>query len=134
MMDKTKGEKRSDQDYIVAYRRADAIRDGVLRDVSEMAREVGFRVSVAITHAAYARYVRVPKGVTGQCEQGRLWDILWMCRAEVQRCTDHRDELLFELLVRNDDEETPRSIVLKSVASAGDDGELVITVMLPDED
>lgn len=132
-MSKTKGGKRSDQDYIVAYSRADAIRDGVLRDVSEMAREVGFRVSVAITHAAYARYVRVPKGVTGQCEQGRLWDILWMCRAEVQRCMDRRDELLFELLVRNDDER-PRPVVLKSVASAGDDGELVITVMLPEED
>ena len=130
---KTKGEKQTEWDYISVYTRADAIRDGILCDVSEMAREVGFRFPVALTANVYARYVEVPNNVIGQDRQGRLWDILWMCRAEINRCIDNRDELMFSLVVRNNDRAV-KPVLLKSVCSSGDDGEPVITIMLPGED
>ena len=65
---------------IFAYTRKQAIADGVLVDVTETAKEAGFQVPVAVTHAVWAEYVAVPEGVEGQDEAGRLWDVLWMCR------------------------------------------------------
>jgi hypothetical protein len=47
---------------IYRYSRADAIRDGVLIDVSEMAREAGGRLPVALTQAGWERCVAVPPG------------------------------------------------------------------------
>jgi hypothetical protein len=61
---------------IHAYTRADAIRDGVLIDVSAVAREAGIRYPVALTRAAWERCVAVAPGVLCQAEAGRLWDVL----------------------------------------------------------
>ena len=41
-------------EVIYAYTRAEAIADGVLIDVTETAKEVGFRLPVALTAAAWA--------------------------------------------------------------------------------
>jgi hypothetical protein len=64
-------------DYIHRYTRADALRDGVLIDVSPVAREAGIRYPVALTRAAWERCVTVPPGVLCQDEAGRLWDVTW---------------------------------------------------------
>ncbi len=58
------------------YTRADAIRDGVLIDVTATAREAGFKFPVALTAAVWAKCVAVPSGVLCQDEAGRLWDVL----------------------------------------------------------
>jgi len=42
-----------DADLIHSYTRAEALADGTLIDVSETAREAGFRVPVALTRAAW---------------------------------------------------------------------------------
>jgi hypothetical protein len=72
-------------DVISRYTREQAIEDGVLMDVSEAAREAGFRIPVALTRAAWAEYVEVPEGVIAQDEAGRLWDVLWMARDAIGR-------------------------------------------------
>ena len=123
-----------DAEVIHAYTCADALRDGVLIDVSATAREAGFRWPVALTCAAWERCVSVPPGVAGQDEAGRLWDVLWMLRCAVAR-QDSGRVVPFELHVRNDNREgTPPLVRLKAVCGPGDEGEPVITVMLPDED
>jgi hypothetical protein len=123
-----------DAEVIHAYTRADAIRDGVLIDVSATAREAGFRWPVALTCAAWERCVAVPPGVACQDESGRLWDVLWLLRGAAAR-SDGGRVLPFALHVRNDNREgTPPLVRLKAVSGPGDDGEPVITVMLPDED
>jgi hypothetical protein len=66
-----------DAPIIHRYTRADALRDGTLIDVSETAREAGIRYPTALTRAVYECYVRVPDGVVGQDEAGRLWDVLF---------------------------------------------------------
>ena len=125
----------SDAEVIYAYTRAQAIEDGVLVDVSEMAKEAGIKFPVALTATVYGQYVEVPDGVIAQDVAGRLWDILWMFRCAARR--SQGDTLQFKLYVRNHNRERldRRDLVtLKAICGRGDNGEPVITVMLSDED
>jgi hypothetical protein len=116
---------------IFAYTRAQAIEDGVLVDVSEMANEAGFTMPVAITVAAWRMYVRAPDGVEHQDEQGRLWDVLNMLRFAIKK-GGQGSELLFTVSINNDGE--PKPVQLKSICGPGDDAKPVVTIMLPRED
>jgi hypothetical protein len=119
---------------IHSYSRKQAIEDGVLVDVSEMAREAGFRYPVALTHAVWERYVVVPEGVEAQDEDGRLWDILWMLKQAIALGPKNRRNVMqYRLSVRNDNKRSDL-ITLKSVCGPGDDREPVLTIMLPSED
>lgn len=121
-------------DFIHRYSRADAIRDGVLIDVSEVAKEAGFRIPVALTAAVWTECVAVSPGVACQDEKGRLWDVLWLLRCAIGRGGDG-SEVRFGVHVRNDNREgVPPLVRLKAVCGPGDEGEPVVTVMLPDED
>lgn len=118
---------------IFAYTRKQALADGVLVDVSEMAREAGIKFPTAVTAAVWARYVEVPRGVEAQDVEGRLWDILWMFRHAARSCDG--SEIRFRLRVRNDNRPgEPPLVTLKAVLGPGDDPEPVITIMLPEED
>jgi hypothetical protein len=119
---------------IYSYTRADALRDGVLIDVSATAREAGLRWPVALTSAVWERCVTVPRGVDCQDEAGRLWDVLWLLRCAIGR-SDDGSEIRFAVHVRNDNREgTPPLVRLKAVCGPGDQGEPVVTVMMSDED
>jgi hypothetical protein len=117
---------------IHAYTREEAISDGVLVDVSEMAREAGFRYPVAVTRWVYEECIAVPTDTFGQDTRGRLWDLLVVLSVAC-RNGSLQDETLFRLLVRNDNREA-KGNTLKAVCHAGDAGEPVITVMFPSED
>jgi len=122
-------------DLIFSYTRAQAIADGVLVDVTETAKEAGFRIPVALTQSVWAEYVAVPEGVEDQDEKGRLWDVLWMCRYGISRGNRDQAEILFKLHVRNDNREgEPPLVTLKAVCGPDDDASPCITIMLPDED
>ena len=66
---------------IYAYRRKDALADGVQIDVSEVAREAGLKFPVYLTRTIWKSYVTVPEGVRCQDEKGRIWDIVLCCAA-----------------------------------------------------
>src|SRR4051812_8183168 len=120
-------------DLIHSYSRADALRDGVLIDVSLTAREAGIRWPVALTRAAWERCVCVPDGVACQDEAGHLWDVLWMLRCAIARQGGR--VVAFAVHVRNDNRKhKPPLVRLKALSGLGDQGEPVLTVMLPDED
>jgi len=60
---------------------------------------------------------------------------LWMCRIQARRLGAGDSEMLFQLHVRNDDqEETPPLVTLKAHCGPGDDSSAVVTLMLPEED
>lgn len=121
------------EELIFAYTRRQAIEDGVLIDVTERAKEAGFRVPVALTSAVWAECVAVPDGTEGdQDEAGRLWDVLWMCRAYASRNVAER-ELLFHLSVKQQDGK-PETVMLKAAVGPDDDTSPCVTIMLPDED
>jgi hypothetical protein len=121
-------------DLIHRYTRAQAIADGSLVDVSETAREAGIRIPVAVTRAVWNEYVALTETAerAGNSERGRLCDIVWMMRFGMQK---HRSEssFLFQLYVVTDSID-PSQVELRAVCDGGDDGEPVITVLLPDED
>ena len=122
-------------DLIHRYSRADAIRDGVLIDVSATARDAGFTYPVALTAAAWSRCVEVPPGVLCQDEAGRLWDVLTILRVAASRPSDDPQEVRFAVHVRNDNRErTPPLVRLRALCGPGDDGEPVVTILMLDED
>lgn len=82
---------KKDDVVIFSYTRAQAIADGVLIDVSELAKQAGFGYPVAVTAGVWAECVAVPEGVAGQDETGRLWDVLNMLRFAILR-GESRDE------------------------------------------
>ena len=92
-----------DAEVISSYSRAQAIEDGVLVDVSSVAKEAGIKFPVAMTATVWGKYVGVPEGVGWQDESGRLWDIVWMFRCAAAKFDG--DTLLFKLYVRNHNRE-----------------------------
>jgi hypothetical protein len=119
-------------DVIYGYSIKQGIEDGVLLDVSSLAREAGIKFPVAVTNGVWAEYVTVPAGVVGQDEQGRAWDIVWMLRRAIA-AGKGGTEIRYHLMVRNDNRR-PRMVELKAICGPGDDAEPVITIMLPNED
>jgi hypothetical protein len=119
-------------EIIYQYTRAQAIDDGVLVDVSEMAKEAGIVFPTALTRAVWCKYVEVPPAVPWQDEQGRLWDILWMLRYAIQQ-SKNESFILFTLHVQNT-EGPPKPVQLKAICGPGDDAKPVITILLPNED
>lgn len=118
---------------IFSYTRAQAVADGVLIDVT--AKEAGFVLPVAVTAAVWAEYIKVPDGVEGQDEAGRLWDLLTMLRSAIRRDASGGPELLFQLHERNDNAEGESPLVtLKAMCGPDDDLSPCITVLLPEED
>jgi hypothetical protein len=130
------------------YTRADAIRDEVLRDVSEVAREAGFTVPVALTSAVWFDCVswtdedeaRKPE-FTGQDEAGRLWDVLTVLFHTIRRKraaapSDDPSRLGFQVLriPREGRGLRPRLATLVAHVGPGDHAEPVMTVLMPDED
>lgn len=120
-------------DYIDVYSRRQAIADGVLRDVTATAKEMGFIYPVALTAAAWADCVAVPEGCESQDEAGRLWDVLWMLRVVLQdRNVPNPVGFRVNVLAAPN---RRRTVHLTAVCSGGDKAEPTITVMLThDED
>jgi len=124
----------ADAPIISTYTRAQAIEDGVLVDVSAMAKEAGFRYPVAVTRAVYDEYVNPKPMPKTNDERGRLWDLLTIlrikCRTEASPCMEF--SVLFKVM--DGAVARLRKVALKAIIDGGDDGEPVITVLLPDED
>lgn len=119
-------------DVIFAYSRADAIADGVLRDLSHLAEEAGIKFPTAITAAAWATAVEPPDDCPGQSVDGRAWDVLQLLRyAASQAGRGSRIDFTVRVQQRAGQWQ---DVALKALAHPGDEGEPVISIMLPHED
>ena len=136
----------ADAPVIYSYTRAQAIEDGVLVDLSEWASETGFRIPVACTSTVWHQYVVPPEGTLelGQSERGRAHDLLWMMFVAIKRQSAHQraescgnaqrdDRLWYEVLFLQAPNKL-KTVKLKAICGPGDQGEPVMTIMLPDED
>ena len=125
---------------ISTYTRAQAIEDGMLVDVGAMAREAGFKWPVALTSAAWADCVAWTEDDSDkqayQDQSGRLWDVLFMASHAIRTGSGSGDRLLFQLYrVPRDGRSTEAELTaLKLIVGPGDQGEPVMTILLPDED
>ena len=123
------------EDLISVYTREDAIEDGYQVDVSEMAREAGFKIPVSVTRKLWDEYITPdPRSVPyGQSVEGRLWDTLWMARLAA-RCRPDADALRFKVIYIQKAAQR-RTITLEMRIGAADpQGRPCITIMLPGED
>jgi hypothetical protein len=109
------------------------LEDGVLVDAGPMAKEAGFKVPVALSRAVWDRYI-VPdeRGrANGQSEEGRLWDTLWMGRIAGRGAQGQAIHFRLYFVMKAAQR---RLVTLKVMTGPGDQGEPVITIMLPEED
>ncbi len=122
----------TEADIIYSYTRAEAIADGTLVDMTELAREAGITCPVAITAAAWVTAIEPPLDAPEQTVEGRAWDVLNVLvftarkKAGVSRID-------FKVSVKQHSG-VSRDIALKALLHPGDAGERVITIMLPHED
>jgi len=118
---------------LFSYSRRDALEDGVLVDVTELGREAGFRLPLAVTREMWDSLV-VPDELArqmGQSEQGRIWDILQVLRITIQQA-DSQQQICFSVSFAVQGRE-PVTFTLKAVCGPDDDNIPCITLMLPHE-
>jgi len=122
-------------EVISVYSRSQALADGVLVDTSALAKEAGFVFPVALTETLYHSYLAPALDLVaeGQSIQGRLWDVLTVLRFAIAKARN-TDTILFKVLFLMSACSSPVPIDLKAICGPGDDGEPVLTIMLPDED
>lgn len=121
------------EDIIDVYTRAQAIDDGVLVDVSTVAKEAGIKFPTAMTRAVWCEIVELDDIAKshGESEQGRLWDVLWMFRVAI-KAGIQGDTIRYYLIATKGGRQ--HRVELKAICGPGDTLEPVITIMLPDED
>lgn len=124
---------------IFSYSRADAIRDGVLVDLSQkphlakLCQQAAFRLPIAMTAGAWRAVIEcdhIPPG-QGQSVLGRLWDVLVMLHLAI-RANRHTDRVDFKVRVWDGKRFTV--VDLWCHCGPGDTPEPVLTIMLQGED
>lgn len=84
---------------ISTYSGKQAIEDGFLVDVSETAREAGFRWPVALTPQVWEDVQAIPKSQRHQDVQGRLWDLLRMLLFRIKLAKQVGDVVNYVLIM-----------------------------------
>jgi len=127
-------------DVIYSYTRAQAIEDGVLVDAGPIAKEVGFKLPVALTSAVWSDCVAWTDSDSRkkpfQDQSGRLYDVLFMAAFAIRTSEDSGDRLLYELyrVPRDGDSTAAERVTLKLIFGPGDHGEPAMTILFPIED
>jgi len=134
---------------ISTYSRAQAIEDGVLVDLSALAREAGFKYPVAVSvgvFAVLAPWADVFEGDVskptkgqplyglGQSFNGRAWDLLAVLLYEIRRGEGGGRVEFAPLFVMPRGSDRPIPVPMYALCGPGDRGEPIITIMLPGED
>lgn len=119
-------------EVIYSYTRAQALEDGELVDVSETAREAGFKFPFAVSRALWDVIVSIPSHTPEQDWQGRLWDCLWMAKDAIRRAKPGTSRAVFQLiLTRQGTRGKYQTLVID--LGAGDDGGPVFTLGFPED-
>lgn len=113
----------------------------------EITKEAGIIFPVYFTRGVYDKYVKVPKGMNHQDEQGRLWDILFMFALQARKTDSEELNFQFCCQLPNAGDWTKyekvcegnrllRDVTLRAVIRPLDldDPNPAITIMFPDED
>jgi len=125
----------SDFEIISSYSRADAIRDKCLFDLTAEALLCGFKLPLAVTEAVFKDYIDPSPDLIaeGQSREGRTHDLLQVLRVAILTAPS-TDMLFFKVLFVLEPGHQAVPIELKALIHSGDEGEPVITILLPLED
>jgi hypothetical protein len=115
---------------IYSYTRKEALADGLLIDITEMARKCCIKYPTAFTASVWEIINDIPPN-SGQDVNGRLWNILCVLRVALIRASSNTIHFTLPM----DRASTQgKTLELKAVIGPGDDAAPVITIMLLDED
>ena len=128
------GRRQVMETLIYSYTRKQALEDGVLIDVTETAKEAGFKVPVAVTNGLYTEYIEPSESLKtqGQSVEGRLWDVLYMLHLKILNCPKANTVLFYVAFAMESG--VTETKILKAVIDGGDDGSPVLTIMKENED
>jgi len=118
---------------INSYSRKEALADGILIDITGMAKQTGFIFPVAITREAMRIITDIPAEIGYQDKNGRLFDMLFMANLFARNWIGDRGEFSVILPHWNNNKIVDKAI-FKMIIGPGDNLEPVITIMLPNED
>jgi len=119
---------------IFSYSRDQAIKDGVLVDLSStFPSEAGlYKYPVACTSAVWDIVDKAVKNKKHMNDySGVIWDVIYMSQKYIVKRFDSSSHL-FKVIITGAGRK--KNFVFKAVCGPGDDSEPVITIMLPDED
>ena len=123
-------------ELIYSYTRAQAIADGVLVDVTKMAREAGFTCNTVVTQSLWAAINEISSNFNFESVEGRLWDVLWMARMAAG-AKDNRGKSRIEcqlvMHTRNLEPFHDQLVELMLDVAPGDQGEIVVTIGYQDD-
>jgi hypothetical protein len=119
----------SELDYLQGCSRFEALNDGMLIDLSGIAIEAGIRYPLAITPSVYLACIATQHDYELGCESDRAHDLAFQI-ATLARGSFGQPESFFDFVVERDELDI---VPLKVVASFGDFGEPVLTVLLEHE-
>lgn len=128
----------SQTDLISSYSRKQAIEDGVLIDLNQIIsiKESGFKFPIACTSAVWDIINRAVRSKTCSNDfQGVVWDIMWLLRLTIQariRKNMNTDIVYFSVIINGVGRK--KKYMFKALCGPGDQGEPVLTILLPDED
>lgn len=128
----------SDFTVIHSCTRAQALNDGMLIDMTEMAAEAGIKYPTAVSGNLYHEHI-VPSANTLDIDQsmvGRLWDVLMVFRVYAQRSQGSRVSFPVDFVSGRSSGGAPvvRTVTVLAMVHPGDSGEPVVTFMLLEDE
>lgn len=127
-------------ELVHSYSRADALADGGLVDVTQIAAEAGFVLPVAVTRAVWEHCIAwtdqdSARKHVPQDQEGRCWDVVWMA-SRAAKASKGGNRIAFTVFVVPVDgtETQPQPVDLVGVVGPGDTAAPVVTLMFPGED
>ncbi len=120
-------------ELIYSYSRRQALEDSILFDISQEAKESGFKVPVAVSDNLFHQYIDPPAGLEGegQSARGRIHDVLHMLKVAI--ASNKNEPMLFFdvlFLMRPGHHE---KVKLYAEIGPDDDGKPCMTICLPED-
>ena len=123
-------------DVISSYSRAQAIEDGVLVDVTDMAKAYGFKPGVAVSTAVWSTFIKpgieaMPEGEAAEAINKRLADLVFAVRVRIAVLEEAAKT---DRVTLNHFSPSGERVEIWAHCGPGDNAEPVITIMLIGED
>ena len=113
--------------------RAELIDDGVLTDITALAKEAGFKFPVAIS-AGIVTLINDAISKGWKDWDGIVWDILNVLNYKIKFGPKDNSRIDFKVAIWSKYTNNDQDVEMYSQVGPGDDMEPVITIMLPNED
>lgn len=121
---------------VSSYSRAQALEDGVLVDITHIAKQAGFKFPTVVSQALWALIEPSPELMFhGESKDSRIWDVCFMA-GHAMRAVRKSSQADFKVFLRqnkrnSEDKDTYDCYI---VCGPGDTAEPVLTIMLKGED